>query len=68
MGLDQRLVCCDIKVKKVVLSINCKNQLTCVDLDVDGVSMVVGTFSGKVSIFIVLCILLTPSSCLGFGV
>merc|ERR1719427_1360379 len=51
VGLDKRLVCCDTKTKKVILSIHCENPLTAADFDLDGVSMAVGTSRGKVLVY-----------------
>ena len=51
VGLDKKLVCCDTKTKKMIMSIQCENPLTAADFDIDGVSMAVGTSRGKVGIF-----------------
>eukprot|EP00092_Neocalanus_flemingeri_P037039 GFUD01040322.1.p1 GENE.GFUD01040322.1~~GFUD01040322.1.p1 ORF type:complete len:733 (-),score=287.32 GFUD01040322.1:364-2508(-) len=51
VGLDKRLVCCDTKTKKVIMSIQCENPLTAADFDLDGVSMAVGTSRGKVLVY-----------------
>ena len=50
MGLDKKLVCDDTKTKKMIMGIQCENPLTAADIDIDGVSLSVGTSRGKVSI------------------
>ena len=59
VGLDKKLVCCDTKTKKIIMSIQCENPLTAADFDIDGVSMAVGTSRGKVSIFSFFLITIT---------
>jgi len=51
VGLDKKLVCCDTKTKKIIMSIQCENPLTAADFDIDGVSMAVGTSRGKVLVY-----------------
>jgi len=51
VGLDKKLVCCDTKTKKMIMSIQCENPLTAADFDIDGVSMAVGTSRGKVLVY-----------------
>jgi len=51
VGLDKKLVCCDTKTKKLIMSIQCENPLTAADFDLDGVSMAVGTSRGKVLVY-----------------
>ena len=50
VGLDKKLVCDDTKTKKMIMSIQCENPLIAADIDIDGVSLSVGTSRGKVSI------------------
>ena len=57
VGLDKKLVCCDTKTKKIIMSIQCENPLTAADFDIDGVSMAVGTSRGKVCIFRLLLVI-----------
>ena len=51
VGLDKKLVGCDTKTKKVIMTIHCDNPLTAVDFDMDGVSMAVGTSRGKILVY-----------------
>jgi len=51
VGLDKKMVCSDLKTKKIVMTMQCEHPLTCADFDQDGVSLAVGTSRGKMLIY-----------------
>jgi len=51
VGLDKKLVCCDIKAGKQVMAISCEAPLTAADFDPTGQLMAVGTSRGRVAVY-----------------
>jgi len=51
VGLDKKLICCDVKTKKIIMSIQCDNPLTAADFEMDGTKMAVGTSRGRVLVY-----------------
>ena len=51
VGLDKKLVCCDTKTKKQIMSIQCEFPLTAADFDQDGMNIAVGSNRGRVLIY-----------------